>query len=56
MPDKYGITPLLAAIYEGHEEAVKVLILKGADKSGKAPDGRSYLEVAESDEMRALLK
>ena len=26
LPDKFGITPLLAAIYEGHEECVKLLI------------------------------
>lgn len=24
--DKYGISPLLAAIYEGHTEAVKMLL------------------------------
>lgn len=26
MKDKYGISPLLAAIYEGHTEAVKMLL------------------------------
>jgi ankyrin repeat protein len=55
-PDKFGITPLLAAIYEGHEQVVKVLLEKGADKSGKAPDGSSYLACAESDKIKALLK
>ena len=29
---------------------------QGAKKSGKAPDGRSYLDCAESDEIKALLK
>ncbi|CAI8015499.1 Myotrophin [Geodia barretti] len=55
-PDKFGITPLLAAVYEGHKDVVKVLLEKGADKSGKAPDGSSYLACAESDEIKALLK
>ena len=25
-PDKHGITPLLAAVFEGHTECVKILI------------------------------
>ena len=28
VPDKHGITPLLAAIYEGHTECVKLLLAK----------------------------
>ena len=28
LPDRHGITPLLAAIYEDHEECVKFLIEK----------------------------
>ncbi|XP_066926345.1 myotrophin-like [Clytia hemisphaerica] len=31
-PDKHGITPLLNAIFEGHTNAVKLLLAKGADK------------------------
>jgi len=54
--DKYGISPLLAAIFENHKECVKLLLAKGASKSGSAPDGRSYVECAESDEVKALLK
>ena len=27
-PDKFGITPLLAAVYEGHKDVVKVLLEK----------------------------
>lgn len=55
-PDKHGITPLLAAIWEGHVDAARALLRGGADKAGKSPDGQSYLDCAESDEMRALLK
>merc|ERR1712013_726849 len=44
--DKYGITPLLNAIGEGHEDAVRYLLSVGADKSGKAPSGKSYKEHA----------
>jgi len=50
-PDKHGITPLLAAVFEGHTECVKILINAGCDKKGKAPDGRTYAEVAEKTEI-----
>jgi len=53
--DKYGITPLLAAIFENHLEAAQLLLKKGASKSGKGPDGSSYIECAESNEMKLLL-
>lgn len=54
--DKHGISALLAAIWEGHTNCVKLLIEKGAEKSGETPDGTSYLEVAESDEIKRLLQ
>ncbi|CAG5121279.1 unnamed protein product [Candidula unifasciata] len=54
--DKYGITPLLSAIFEGHTASVKLLLEKGANKSGKSPDGASYIDCAEKDEIKALLK
>jgi len=53
--DKHGITPLLAAVFEGHTNCVKILLEAGCDTNGKAPDGRSYLEVAEKNEIKALL-
>uniref|UniRef100_A0A0B7BP65 Uncharacterized protein n=1 Tax=Arion vulgaris TaxID=1028688 RepID=A0A0B7BP65_9EUPU len=55
-PDKYGISPLLSAIFEGHTPSVKLLLERGADKSGKSPDGASYIDCAEKDEIKALLK
>ncbi|GFN98694.1 myotrophin-like protein [Plakobranchus ocellatus] len=55
-PDKYGITPLLSAIFEGHTSSVKLLLEKGADKSGKSPGGESFIDCAEKDEIKALLK
>ncbi|XP_058986072.1 myotrophin isoform X2 [Musca domestica] len=54
--DKHGITPLLAAIWEGHTQCVKLLLERGADKNGKTPDGKSYTEAAEKDEIRNLLR
>eukprot|EP00037_Helgoeca_nana_P002118 m.31902 g.31902 ORF g.31902 m.31902 type:complete len:129 (-) comp12376_c0_seq1:236-622(-) len=55
--DKHGITAVLAAIWEGHVDTVKVLLEKGADKSGKAPGGESYLESADTSEKnQAALK
>lgn len=54
--DKHGITALLAAIWEGHTQCVKVLLEAGANKNGTAPDGTSYLDAAEKDEIKALLR
>ncbi|KAJ8939350.1 hypothetical protein NQ318_005711 [Aromia moschata] len=42
--DKHGITAILAAIWEGHKDCVKLLLEKGAKKDGVAPDGKTYLE------------
>ncbi|CAG9772754.1 unnamed protein product [Ceutorhynchus assimilis] len=53
--DKHGITPILAAIWEGHKTCVELLLQKGAKKDGVAPDGKSYLDSAESNEIRQLL-
>lgn len=53
--DKHGITPLLAAIWEGHTECVSILLRGGADKTGTAPDGTSYVDAAEKNEIKALL-
>src|SRR3989338_5447490 len=46
--DAYGITPLLAAVYENHADSVKVLVKNKADKKLKGPDGKTALEAAES--------
>ena len=56
IPSKHGITPLLAAIYEDHVEAVKILIQSGATKDGNTPDGMSYIDAAQSTEVKQLLK
>jgi ankyrin repeat protein len=54
--DRYGITPLLSAIYENHVECVRILLDKGASKSETAPDGSAYIDCAENDEIKELLK
>ncbi|OXU26427.1 myotrophin [Nasonia vitripennis] len=54
--DKHGITTLLAAIWEGHTSCVKLLLEKGAKPNGLTPDGKSYLDAAEKDEIKELLK
>ncbi|XP_015510788.1 myotrophin isoform X1 [Neodiprion pinetum] len=54
--DKHGITTLLAAIWEGHTNCVKLLLERGANPDGSTPDGTSYLEAAEKDEIKQLLK
>jgi ankyrin repeat protein len=54
--DKHGITTLLAAIWEGHTNCVKLLLEKGAKPNGLTPHGKSYLDVAEEEEIKELLK
>lgn len=54
--DKHGISALLAAIWEGHTDCVKLLLQKGAFKDGKSPDGTPYLECAEKAEIKSLLR
>ena len=50
--DKHGITPLLAAIWEGHSDVCKFLISQGAKKDGLAPNGYTYMESTEDVEIR----
>ncbi|KAH8389317.1 hypothetical protein KR215_000249, partial [Drosophila sulfurigaster] len=54
--DKYNITPLLAAILEGHTDCVVFLLEKGANSQGITPNGQSYVDAAEKDEIKKLLK
>jgi len=54
--DQHGITALLAAIWEGHTDCVKLLLSKGALKNGCSPDGTSYVDAAEKEEIKELLK
>lgn len=53
--DKHGITTLLAAIWEGHTNCVKLLLEFGANPAGLTPDGSTYLDAAEKDEIKQLL-
>lgn len=54
--DKHGITPLLAAIWEGHTQCVSVLLDHGANKLGTTPDGQSYESAADKPEIKVLLR
>ncbi|KAL7738469.1 hypothetical protein ACLKA6_006777 [Drosophila palustris] len=54
--DKYSITPLLAAIWEGHTECVEFLLEKGANKTGITPNGQNYIDAAEKDDIKKLLQ
>ncbi|EDV98283.1 myotrophin [Drosophila grimshawi] len=54
--DKYGITPLLAAIWEGHTTSVEYLLQHGANKVGTTPTGQNYVEAAEKDEIKQMLE
>ncbi|XP_023162262.1 myotrophin-like [Drosophila hydei] len=53
--DKYRITPILAAIWEGHTECVQYLLKQGANKGGTTPTGQNYVEAAEKVEIKKLL-
>lgn len=55
LKDKHGITAILAAIWEGHKDCVKLLLEKGAKKDGVAPDGKAYIECAENNEIKQML-
>eukprot|EP01133_Synstelium_polycarpum_P005763 gene5763-6671_t len=55
LKDKYGITPLLAAVYEGHCNAAELLVKAGADVNVFGPNEQTALESAESDQMRKVL-
>ena len=35
---------------------IKIFLLKGASKTGTAPDGSSYVDAAEKEEIKALLR
>ncbi|XP_062592510.1 myotrophin-like [Saccostrea cucullata] len=54
--DKHNITPLLAAVWEGHVSSVETLLKLGADKTVTSPDGQSLIECAEKEDVKALLK
>ncbi|CAL2049545.1 hypothetical protein CAEBREN_09821 [Caenorhabditis brenneri] len=54
--DKYGITPLLSAVWEGHFDAVKLLLQHGADRHISAPDGTALIDCTEEEPIRELLK
>eukprot|EP01122_Echinamoeba_exundans_P014044 TRINITY_DN6282_c0_g2_i2.p1 TRINITY_DN6282_c0_g2~~TRINITY_DN6282_c0_g2_i2.p1 ORF type:complete len:142 (-),score=43.59 TRINITY_DN6282_c0_g2_i2:575-946(-) len=53
--DGFGITPLLAAVYENHAEVVEFLLSKGADAKIKGPDGATAVEAAADDRVKELL-
>ncbi|EFA75012.1 hypothetical protein PPL_11697 [Heterostelium album PN500] len=54
---KYGITPLLAAVYEEHVGCVELLLKNGADKNATGPDDRTAVEAAsESAKLKPLFK
>lgn len=54
--DEYGITPLLAAIWEGHANAVNLLLSEGANKNLKSPGNKSYVDEAPNEAIKKLLK
>ena len=49
----YMITNMHSCIYTFKQNSN---ILQGASKSGTAPDGSSYVEAAEKEEIKALLR
>ncbi|PAV83643.1 hypothetical protein WR25_21667 [Diploscapter pachys] len=53
--DKYGLTPLVTAVWENHKDIVQYLISKGANKAQKAPDGTELSKCTEDPEIQALV-
>lgn len=62
--DTHGISVLLAAIYGSEGQAnqdryktcISYLLEKNADKSGKGPDGSSYVDSTDNEEIKQLLR
>eukprot|EP00019_Armaparvus_languidus_P003381 CAMPEP_0168598372 /NCGR_PEP_ID=MMETSP0420-20121227/11360_1 /TAXON_ID=498008 /ORGANISM="Pessonella sp." /LENGTH=118 /DNA_ID=CAMNT_0008635681 /DNA_START=36 /DNA_END=389 /DNA_ORIENTATION=- len=52
--DNFGNNALLNAVYEGHTNAVRVLLKAGANTNVKGPDGKTPKEAAEKAEIKAL--
>lgn len=50
-----GYRPLHAAAHEGSAEMVALLLERGADPNARTNDGRTPLDVAEGDDVRAIL-
>ncbi|VDM22628.1 unnamed protein product [Hydatigera taeniaeformis] len=53
--DNYGVTPLLAAVYEGHVDCVAFL-LKNKAEIIDAPNGRRMYECTDLDDIKRLLQ
>ncbi|EDX18344.1 myotrophin [Drosophila simulans] len=53
--DKYGITPLLAAIWEGHTRCVEFRLQMRASRTERTPEGQSYAGDAQQEDIRWLL-
>jgi ankyrin repeat protein len=53
--DAFGVTPLLAAVYEDHVDMVKFLVSKGANKTTKGSDGKTAKESTSNPDIVALL-
>ena len=54
--DKHGNTPLHCASYRGHEDVAVRLLQHGADVSLTNTAGKSPMDVAKTDAMKALLE
>ena len=54
--DKDGETALMVAAGKGRIDAVKALIEAGADVNAKNSEGKTALDVAKSDEVKAILQ
>ena len=46
----------MVVFFAGHTEVVRLMLEKGAEKNLKAPCGGSYVDAAEKEEIKAMLR
>ena len=52
----YGMTPLHYAAEYGHKDVAELLIAKGANVNARGKNGKTPLDLADTEEVREILE